>query len=152
MQLLNTPIISLPTLSALEDRHGLVSIDCGDEQVGGCRIVIPMLTHPFWYRHRSRFFSPPSHAAATTAAFLGRAEPISVLQMIVFYATWLLLLGIMMYPYALIIFLAWRQVLIAKEVNNVAWLPSDVFATWMLFVATLATIALTSSRVYKMLW
>jgi hypothetical protein len=50
VQLLNTPIISMDTFSDLEDRDGLVCIDCGDE----VRILIPMITHPLWRAVRMR--------------------------------------------------------------------------------------------------
>lgn len=99
VQLLNTPIISLANLSALEDRHGLVSIDCGNE----VRCLIPMQTHPLWQRHRNRFPREREHqpnAADSDASVLGLA---------VFYATWMLLMGVIMYPYAIIIFMAWMQ-------------------------------------------
>ena len=141
-QLLNTPIISLSALSALEDRHGLVHIDCG-EQV---RVIIPMLTHPFWQRHRNRFSSTqqPREASSNPA---DETAGVFLLHRVVFCMTWLLVLGTVMYPYAMIIFLAWKQVVVMQQQQQQQQGFHCVYSSGILFMACVGTVILTRRRI-----
>lgn len=149
LQLLNTPIISLQTLSALEDRHGIVSIDCGNE----VRCLIPMQTHPLWQRHRSRYAgyrggssSSSLHEEAGEATRMGGR----VLHAFVFYATWMLLMGVILYPYAMIVYLSWKQ-LVQQQKHHHEQMQmlgrledaSHSSAAWLLLLACVATVAHT---------
>lgn len=149
LQLLNTPIISMETLSALEDRNGLACIECGHE----VRLLIPMRTHPAslaqqqqqqseegtfstasaaqllsYYSHFSlleaclrrqrdawmRFHGREmSSSSSDPEGRMGRRRDEGAMQTLAVFIAWIFVMAAMTYPYAMIIFMTWRQMTVA---------------------------------------
>lgn len=138
MQLLNTPIISMESFSELEDRNGLVVIDCGDEvrtpHRRRRRILIPMSTHPLWRQggggsiSSSRVIPRMSSSVLEACLFQNRISwhhlspphssssfsSSSLLWTLLCHGAWAFAMLALIYPYLVIIFISFSQLVLFR--------------------------------------
>ena len=146
LSVLNTPMLSLRDLCALEDHNGLVCIDCGSE----VRILIHTSTHPIWHhlyhQHQqqmtmtTRMMMPRLSTTrsllrhwASWRIFHGSGSSMedrssSVPQILAVFAAWLFIAAVMVYPYAMIIYMTYSQ-MTTESTTTTTWSSCRVLMT-----------------------